>query len=194
MKAMERSGVPRVTDAKVIAAMTHPLRQRLLAVLRLDGPSTVGVLAQRLGQAPGNISHHLKALAAAGLVEEVPELARDRRERWWRRSTPSISWSTEDFKGDAETEAIVRAALSLNLDYQLQQLRHWDVRPDEERARWPKGPFSTDRWLRLTDDELAELQKELVDVLARWEDRELPDDGCERSPVFFFGYAVPGQP
>ena len=68
--------MPRITDAKVIAAMTHPLRQRLLAVLRLDGPSTVGVLAQRLGQAPGNISHHLKALAAAGLVEEVPELAR----------------------------------------------------------------------------------------------------------------------
>ena len=77
MQLMERSGVPRVTDAKVIAAMTHPLRQRLLAVLRLDGPSTVGVLAQRLGQAPGNISHHLKALAAAGLVEEVPELARE---------------------------------------------------------------------------------------------------------------------
>ena len=76
----------------------------------------------------------------------------------------------------------------------MQQLRQWDTRPDEEKARWPKGPFSTDRWLRLTDDELGELQKELADVLARWEDRELPDDGCERSPVFFFGHAVPGQP
>jgi DNA-binding transcriptional ArsR family regulator len=185
---------PMITDAKVIAAMTHPLRHRLLAVLRLDGPSTVGVLAQKTGQAPGNVSHHLKALAAAGLVEEVPELALDRREHWWRRATPSISWTTEDFKGDAETEAIARAALSLNLEYQLHQLRLWDAQADEEKARWPNGPFSTDRWLRLTDDELREVHDEIADVLTRWQDREVPDDGLERSPVFFFGHAVPGEP
>ena len=183
-----------ITDVKVIAAMTHPVRRQLLSLLRLDGPSTVGVLAQQSGQAPGNISHHLKALAAAGLVEEVPELARDRRERWWRRSTPAIRWTTEDFKGDAETEAIARAAVSLNLDYQLHQLRQWDARPDEEKGAWRKGPFSTDYWLRLTDDELSTLHEEIAAVLTRWEEREVPTDGLERSPVFVFAHAVPGQP
>jgi DNA-binding transcriptional ArsR family regulator len=69
--------------------MTHPLRRRLLSLLKLDGPSTASVLAQRTGQAVGNISHHLHALAAADLIEEVPELARDRRERWWRRTLSS---------------------------------------------------------------------------------------------------------
>ena len=121
-------------------------------------------------------------------------LARDRREHWWRRSTPSISWTTEDFAGDAETEAIVRAAESLNLHYQLQQLRQWDAQPDEEKARWSKGPFSMDRWLRLDDEELSQLQRDLAEVLARWEDRDLPEDGRELSPVFVFSYAVPGQP
>jgi DNA-binding transcriptional ArsR family regulator len=191
---MGESDVRMITDIKVIAAMTHPLRRRLLSVLRLDGPSTVGALAQQTGQAPGSISHHLKALAAAGLVEEVPELARDRREHWWRRSTQHIRWTTEDFEGDAETEAIARAAVSLNLEYQLQQLRQWDARPDDEKARWKNGPFTTNTWLRLTDDELSELSKEIIAVLRRWEDRELADDGVERSPVFFFGHAVPGQP
>jgi DNA-binding transcriptional ArsR family regulator len=190
---MEESEVPMVTDAKVIAAITHPVRRRLLSALRLDGPSTVGVLAQLTGQAPGNISHHLKALAAAGLVEEVPELARDRREHWWRRSTPNIRWTTEDFKGDEEAEAIVRAAISLNLDYQLNQLRQWEARPDEEKAEWSKGPFSTDTWLRATDDELHQMRDELLAVLDRWVDRELPDDGLARPPVFFFAHAVPGQ-
>jgi DNA-binding transcriptional ArsR family regulator len=183
-----------ITDVKVIAAMTHPLRRRLLSLLRLDGPSTVGVLAQRTGQAPGNISHHLKALAGAGLVEEVPELARDRRERWWRRSRPTIRWTTEDFKGDAETEAIARAAVSLNLDYQLDQLRQWDNLPDEEKTDWKSGPFSTDNWMRLSDDELSTFRDEIIAVVTRWEDREVPDDGIDRAPVFFFAHAVPGQP
>lgn len=183
-----------ITDVKVIAAMTHPVRRRLLNVLRLEGPSTVSVLAHATGQAPGSISHHLKALAAAGLVEEVPELARDRRERWWRRSTPAIRWNTEDFKGDAETEAIARAAVSLNLDYQLQQLRQWDAQPEEEKARWRNGPFSTDYWLRLSDDELSALHQEIEDLLTRWEQRDVPDDGLERKPVFLFAHGVPGQP
>jgi DNA-binding transcriptional ArsR family regulator len=191
---MSESQDPIITDVKVIAAMTHPVRRQLLNVLRLDGPSTVGVLAHQTGQAPGNISHHLKALAAAGLVEEVPELARDRRERWWRRSTPAIRWNTEDFKGDAETEAVARAAVSLNLDYQLNQLRQWDAQPDEEKAAWRKGPFSTDYWLRLTDDELSALHMEIEGVLTRWEEREVPADGLERRPVFLFAHAVPGQP
>jgi hypothetical protein len=82
----------------------------------------------------------------------------------------------------------------LNLEYQLHQLRQWDAQSDEEKVRWSSGPFSTDTWLRLTDDELSELRDEVIAVLSRWEDREVPDDGLERSPVFFFAHGVPGQP
>jgi DNA-binding transcriptional ArsR family regulator len=191
---MENDDVRQITDSRVLAAMTHPLRRRLLSLLKLDGPATASVLAQRTGQAVGNISHHLRTLAAADLIEEVPELARDRRERWWRRTAATTRWSSSDFADDAAADIVARAALSLNLDHQVSVVRDWDQASDEEHARWAQGPFSTDSWLRVTDAELAELAAEMTSLIGRWADRELPDDGQERTTAFVFAHGVPGQP
>jgi DNA-binding transcriptional ArsR family regulator len=149
--------VRQISDSRVLAAMSHPLRRRLLSILNLDGPMTVGMMAERTDQAVGNISHHVRTLAAADLVEEAPELARDRRERWWRRTATDLRWSSTDFAGDPAAEAIARAAESINLDYQLSTIRQWALASEEVKASWPVGPFNTDSWMRLTDDELAEL-------------------------------------
>jgi DNA-binding transcriptional ArsR family regulator len=191
---MNEDSIRQVTDSRVLAAMTHPLRRRLLSLLKLDGPSTASVLAQRTGQAVGNISHHLHALAAAGLIEEVPELARDRREHWWRRTAPALRWSAGDFADDAVGDAVARAAESLELDYQLSLVRQWALADADEKARWPVGPFTTTTWMRVTDDELAELGAEMLALVRRWADRQLPDDGQDRSPVFVFAHGIPGQP
>jgi DNA-binding transcriptional ArsR family regulator len=191
---MDDTGIRQITDSRVLAAMAHPLRRRLLGLLKLDGPSTATVLAERTGQAVGNISHHLRVLAAAGLIEEAPELARDRRERWWRRTAGTLSWAPADFAGDAASEAVARAAGSLNLDYQVSLARQWLRAVEEEKAHWPEGPFSTDSWMRLTDAELAQLGAEMTDLIRRWADRELPDDGQERGTVFVFARGMPGQP
>jgi DNA-binding transcriptional ArsR family regulator len=191
---MSSDDVREIKDSRVLTAMAHPLRRRLLTLLKVDGPSMASVLADRTGQAVGNISHHLRVLAGAGLIEEAPELARDRRERWWRRTASTLSWSARDFAGDENAEAIARAAQSINLDYQLAQLHAWEQAPDEEKDRWPTGPFSTDSWMRLDDGELAEFSAELTGLIRRWADRELPDDGRERSTVFVFAHGVPGRP
>ncbi len=194
MSAETRSQARQVTDSRVLAAMAHPLRRRLLTLLKLDGPATVSVLAQRTGQAVGNISHHIRVLAAAGLVEEVPELARDRREHWWRRTATTLRWSSADFADDTVADAVARAAESLNLEYQLSVVRQWAEAADAEHARWPAGPFATDSWMRLTDAELAELSDEMTALIMRWADRDLPDDGQERGTVFVFARGIPGQP
>ena len=191
---MPDAEVRQVTDSRVLAAMAHPLRRRLLNLLKVDGPSTASVLSGRTGQAVGNISHHLRSLAAAGLIEEAPEMARDRRERWWRRPPGAVRWSSADFAGDEATEAIARAAESLNLDTQLGFLRAWAAAPEEEKARWPTGPFSADSWLRLDDDELAEFSAQLVQLILCWADRETPEDGRVRGPVFVFAHGIPAQP
>jgi DNA-binding transcriptional ArsR family regulator len=191
---MDDIGIRQITDSRVLAAMAHPLRRRLLGLLKLDGPSTATVLAERTGQAVGNISHHLRVLAAAGLIEEVPELARDRRERWWRRTADTLGWASADFAGDAASDAVARAAGSLNLDYQVSLVRPWLQATEEEKAHWPEGPFSTDSWMRLTDAELADLGAEMTGLIRRWADRELPDDGQERGTVFVFARGIPGQP
>lgn len=188
------SETPLQIDQRALAALAHPLRRRLLDLLKLDGPATASMLATRTEEAVGNASHHLRVLAEAGLIAEAPELARDRRERWWRRTAPRFVWSSLDFAGDAAGEAIAAAADSLNLDVQVGHVRRWNERAEEEQAEWPHGPFSTDTWLRVTDSELAQVASELTAVLTRWADRELPDDGQERSTAFVFARGVPARP
>lgn len=183
-----------ITDSRVLAAMSHPLRRRLLDTLSVDGPATASALADATDQAVGNVSHHLKVLASADLIEEAPELARDRRERWWRLVSESYSWSSEDFRGDPAEEAIAQAALSLNLDRQFDHVRRWYAAPDEQRQAWSEGSFSIGSWLRLTPGELAELSRELVEVLDRWDKRKQLDDGTVREPVYVFAHGVPGRP
>ena len=191
---MSDAEVRQVTDSKVLAAVSHPLRRRLMDVLKVDGPSTVSMLAERTGQAVANISHHMKVLGACDLVAEAPELARDRRERWWRLVSPSLRWATADFGDDPATQAVANAAASLNLDRHMSLVRAWFAASEAEHQAWGESAFSTDRWLRLTPDELAQVEQEINGVLTRWATRDVPDDGQPREPVFLFAHGVPAQP
>src|SRR5262249_62252825 len=73
--------------------MAHPLRLRLLEVLR-DGPSTATKLAAELGESSGATSYHLRILERAGLVEEET-LRGNARDRWWRR-IPAVVYLPTD--------------------------------------------------------------------------------------------------
>ena len=179
-----------ITDSRVLAALAHPLRRRLMDVLKVDGPSTASMLAERTGQAVANVSHHLKVLAAGDLIAEAPELARDRRERWWRLVSASVRWSTGDFDDDPSRQAVANAALSLNLDRQMGLVREWQAVRESQKEAWGSAPFSADKWLRLTPDELAQFEGELLELVDRWATRQNPAG----APVFFFAHAVPAQP
>jgi DNA-binding transcriptional ArsR family regulator len=183
-----------ITDSKVLSAMSHPVRRRLLDALTVDGASTVSMLAERTGQAVGNISHHIKVLAAAELVEEAPELARDRREHWWREADARRRWSTTSFDDDPAAAVVADAALSLGLEHHVEKVRAWNAARENDSGGWTDAAFSTDTWLRLTPGELAQLSDELTALLRRWHDRTTPDDGAERDPVFVFAHGVPAAP
>jgi DNA-binding transcriptional ArsR family regulator len=176
--------VRQIADSRVLAAMAHPLRGRLMDVLRVYGPATASMLAERTGQAVGNISHHLHTLAACELIEQAPELAKDRRERWWRLVSAATRWSSRDFGGDAAAEAVELAAASLNLDRQVGFVRAFAAAGQDER----------DSWLRMTDAELAEFAAAVIELYRSWSERAIPDDGQERRPVFAFARAVPATP
>lgn len=191
---MAGAEVRQVTDSRVLAALAHPLRRRLMDVLKVHGPATASAIAGRTGQTVANVSHHLRVLNSSGLVEEAPELARDRRERWWRLVSPSLRWSSSDFADDPAAAAIAEAAQSLNLDHHAGLVRAWLATAESDRAHWVDAAFSTDKWLHLTPGELSELSKEVIDLADRWASREIPADGHQRDPVFLFAYGVPGQP
>jgi DNA-binding transcriptional ArsR family regulator len=187
-----------VTDYRVLAALAHPLRRRLLDVLRVDGPSTVSMLAERTGQAVGNISHHVKVLATHGLVEPAPELARDRRERWWRSASMALRWSTTDFAYDPAAEAASLAANALGLQRQLDLTTSWLQSDSSNSGEWRDAAFNTDTWLRLNPDELSQLSEELLELVDRYRDREDSADdvahGAARKPVFFLARGFPSRP
>jgi DNA-binding transcriptional ArsR family regulator len=74
----------RVTgDARRWKALAHPLRQEMLRHLDQQGPATSTTLATALRESTGTTSYHLRVLADAGVIEEVPGQGNG-RERWWR--------------------------------------------------------------------------------------------------------------
>ena len=74
---------PVTGDAKRWKALSHPLRQEILRHIGEHGPATSTTLAEALGESTGTTSYHLRVLAGAGVIEEVPGRAGG-RERWWR--------------------------------------------------------------------------------------------------------------
>src|SRR5215217_6651408 len=152
---------PAPAPERVLTALAHPLRRRLLDLLKVEGPATVSVLAARTGQAVGNVSHHLRVLGAAGLIVDAPELARNRRERWWRRIPEPLRWSTLDAGDDPVALAVATASETINLERQLDLLRGWFRDRDDYDDEWLRAAFSTDDWLRLSPQELAAFADEL---------------------------------
>ncbi len=74
---------------RMLKAMSHPLRRRILRELARVGAAGARAadLAAALGEPANALSFHLRTLAEADLIHEAPELARDRRDRVWVRAT-----------------------------------------------------------------------------------------------------------
>jgi hypothetical protein len=181
----------RINDPEVLKGMAQPVRQRLYRLLAQIGPATGGTLARHLGTDPGQTSYHLRELARRGFIEDAPELARDRRERWWRVVSGSVSWSTLDFS-TPEGSAIAAAVKAQVVIDEFERVRQYEQTRDRWPAEWQEAAFTSDSFLRLTPSELAQMNRELLDVVTRWSERTrgLPVEG-DRQHVFQFMHAFP---
>jgi hypothetical protein len=63
--------VTRLTDARALRAYAHPVRMKLVGLLRTEGPLTATRAGELLGESSGTCSFHLRQLAKYGLVEEA---------------------------------------------------------------------------------------------------------------------------
>ena len=97
----------------LLKTIGEPNRLRILALLR-RGELAVGELAQILDQSQPRLSHHLKSLTSAGLIERMPEGA------WVFYSLPATG-SIRDFLDfviaqiDPESDELARDARRLSL-------------------------------------------------------------------------------
>jgi DNA-binding transcriptional ArsR family regulator len=106
-----------VTDVRVLAALAHPVRVRLLNHLVEVGPSTATECAAIAGVTPSACSYHLRHLARFGLVERVeapngPGSDVDGRERRWRAAATGLSIVPTPSRHDVATRTAMVGLLA----------------------------------------------------------------------------------
>lgn len=178
---------------EAITAVHHPIRRRIVDYLGLYGPSQVTTLARALEQQVGSISHHLRMLERAGVVERVEDPDGDRRTSWWQQARRSFSWSADDFSDSPADAFLAREAERTNLATHIQRLQAWHRRttplPD-----WSRAAFSTDTLTWATPAELAALSQAVTETVDTWRRGIDIQDGAERRPVFVFAHGFPTAP
>jgi DNA-binding transcriptional ArsR family regulator len=179
-------------DPEALRALAHPLRGKLLAALRLDGPATASMLAGRYGESSGSTSYHLRMLARYGFVEDDPEHSRG-RERWWRAAHELTEWFPAAFLGadPGEAEAARQFMRRVLGDYARWQAR-WIDELEEWSPEWQDASELSDLAMRLTPAQLAALKEELIATILRYRDAGPEGDGAERVVVLLQAFPQAG--
>ncbi|HYJ69117.1 MAG TPA: helix-turn-helix domain-containing protein [Nocardioidaceae bacterium] len=185
----ESKPLDQITPTPVaLRALAHPVRLRLLGLLRVDGPSTATKLAERLGLNSGATSYHLRQLAQHDFVVEDAERGNS-RDRWWRAAHRSTQWrdDTPDAAARDATDAFVQAAAVV---YTEQLQRAMEERPMLSRE-WRRATTNSDWVLDLTPERGADLKRRLVAVIEEYADDE-PADGSAQVMLQLHVFPRPG--
>lgn len=99
-----------VATPEQFKALGHPMRHRVLFALG-QGEATISQLAARLGSNKGNIAHHLRVLADAGLVRPAgTRRVRGGTEQYYRRASRGLRFE------DAATTQAALTAIAAEID------------------------------------------------------------------------------
>jgi DNA-binding transcriptional ArsR family regulator len=186
----EGSRAFRVTDERALNALAHPLRSRLVVLLRADGPATATRLAERVHESSGVTSYHLRRLADVGLVEEVRDRG-TKRERWWRSAYDTTQWTPADFLGDPSAHQTTVSWRREVYRWQWRLLEQWLAEEADWDKAWVDAAGSSDWLLRLTPAQTKALNEEILDVVRRYNDNEAPEDDPDAERVVWFQHLIP---
>jgi DNA-binding transcriptional ArsR family regulator len=157
-----------VHDPRVLRAIAHPVRSRILDELYAAGTLRAADVARELGIPANQASFHLRQLAKYGLIEEAPDKKRDQRDRVWR---PSAERGLHIELDKMVAEPAGKAAVTV---WRANSAR-WAHAVVEAayRAGGDEDTLRTisDQSLKLTKDEAIELSQELDALLERWAER-----------------------
>ncbi|MCC9738792.1 helix-turn-helix domain-containing protein [Streptomyces sp. MNU89] len=176
-------------DSAALKALTHPLRIRLLGMLRQDGPATATELSGRTQESSASTSYHLRVLAKYGFVAEAEH--RDGRERRWRAVHAVTSWNNAAVSASPEH----RAFLDVTRRAQIEHLERSLVQHEEDLAaarlgpEWLEPSGISDLLLRLTPESLGELMERFARNAEELADRDASDPRAE--PVVVFSAGLP---
>lgn len=158
-------------DARSLRGLAHPLRLRLLGLLRIDGPATATQLAERTGQSSGATSYHLRQLAAYGFVVEDTERSAGRRDRYWRAAHRMTMFDPPRDADEADLalgEEYLRIVADANARRVQAAIAGLATIEQDLGTGWMDGFTLSDLHLRLTLDEARSLVAELDALAARY--------------------------
>jgi predicted transcriptional regulator len=161
--------VTRLTDPRALRAYAHPVRMKLVGLLRTEGPLTATRAAELLGESSGTCSFHLRQLAKYGLVEEAG--GGTGREKPWRATTTSTAWDST--AGEPEAAAAASLLNTIIAEGYFEQLMRWlEARPDQP-PEWQRAGWLGDRILYVTAEELDELGRKVLELVDEYFERQL---------------------
>jgi len=153
-------------DTKAITVLAHPLRSRLVTLLRTHGPATATELARQLETNTGATSYHLRKLASVGLVEETQD-GRG-RERPWRAATEMHGWTEHEVAYDPDAKAASDWLRGYYLRSFIERYERWlDVEASWPMA-WQDVAGASDFAVRLTPARLEALNADIQALYERY--------------------------
>src|SRR5580658_7890941 len=156
-----RNELRKITDARAMRALSHPVRIALMEELSIVGAMTATEVGERIGESPTTCSFHLRQLAKYGWVEEAG--GGKGRARPWRMT--SIGFSFASTHDDPESEIAANALLRLFRERQLGRYQHWlETKASYSRA-WQDAANESEYLFYLTADELQQLNHDLAALL-----------------------------
>ena len=156
---------PVVPDITQLKALSHPVRMRILGLLRTAGPATASGLARRLGLNSGATSYHLRQLAEHGFVEEAEGLG-NRRERWWQASSQVTSVPEPEDAGDEGRDA-TDAFHQLVVSHLARRLQSAAERRGGDLPQWRAVTSQSDATVAVTATQAKEIQSRFETLV--WE-------------------------
>jgi DNA-binding transcriptional ArsR family regulator len=181
-----------IRDPRALRALAHPSRLRLLEHLALAGSATATELAEQVGESPANCSWHLRQLARYGFVEETGGGVG--RQRPWRLVAEVRTWDRDGTEGP-ELARAGDATMDVLLDGEVAALREWLKRRREETVGWRQAAFLDLSFGWLTREEMAELGRQINDLLLQLPNRFDPAQrppGAQ--PVRLVAWGFPARP
>lgn len=166
----------RVTDPLALRALSHPLRWKLLELLRLEDSATATRCAEVTGESVASCSYHLGILAKYGFVE--PADPGRGREKPWRATMRQLTISPDGL--DSEAAMAAETVNDVYLDTEFARMRESFRRSDREPEAWRHRSGTSSRITHVTPDELERLQRDIREVMERYAERV--DDPAKRPP------------
>lgn len=178
-------------DPRSLRGLAHPLRMRLLAMLREDGPATASGLAARLGESSGSTSYHLRQLESYGFVTDEPGRGTG-RERWWKAvHRGSRVDSIEEFRAhpDPEVRGALATFLHTHATTHAEQVNTWLATMDDWPEAWRGAWDISDFTLRLTPELATELGERIHALIDSYRDLiPEPAEGAARVRIHLHAF------